>query len=103
MFCRCRVARQKIGVCQTILRDSILERLGDMLLPDQIVKSLRPIFSRENFVAHARNLTRHYVNQKQKVLSAAQRAVGLGVGPVAARCSHSRALSKSVVTPRPLR
>jgi len=25
-------------------------------LPDQIVKSLRPIFSRENFVAHALNL-----------------------------------------------
>jgi hypothetical protein len=39
-----------------VLRDGILERARDMRLPDQIVKSLWSIFSREDFVAHAFNL-----------------------------------------------
>jgi len=39
-----------------VLRNGVFECARDMRLPDQIVKSLRPIFSRENFVAHALNL-----------------------------------------------
>src|ERR1700686_449380 len=37
-----------------------------MLLPDQIIKSLRPIFAGEDFVAHWVNLTRRSAKQKQK-------------------------------------
>ena len=47
---------EQIRMRQPVLRDGILERARDMRLPDQIVKSLRSIFSRENFVAHAFNL-----------------------------------------------
>ena len=47
---------EKISVCEAILRDRVLERLRDMFLPDQIIKSLWPIFSREDFVAHLVNL-----------------------------------------------
>jgi len=41
---------------EPVLGDRVLERARDMRLPNQIIKSLRPIFSRENFVAHALNL-----------------------------------------------
>ena len=38
--------------------DRIFQRARDVRLPDQIVKSLGPVFSRENLVAHALNLTK---------------------------------------------
>jgi len=41
---------------KSVLRNGVFERARDMRLPDQIVKSLRPVFSREDFVAHALNL-----------------------------------------------
>jgi hypothetical protein len=41
---------------QPVLRDRIFQRARYMRLPNEIVESLRPIFSRENFVAHAINL-----------------------------------------------
>ena len=49
---------KKISVRETILFDRILERARDMRLADQIVERLRPIFARENLVAHAPNLVR---------------------------------------------
>ncbi len=39
-----------------VLCDRIFQCARDMRLPNQIVKSLRPVFSRENFVAHTLNL-----------------------------------------------
>jgi hypothetical protein len=43
---------------EPVLRDRIFQRARDVRLSDQIVKSLGPIFSRENLVAHALNLTK---------------------------------------------
>ncbi len=43
---------------EPVLRDRIFQRARDVRLPDQIVESLGPVFSRENFVAHALNLTK---------------------------------------------
>jgi hypothetical protein len=37
-----------------------------VFLSDQIVKRLRPVFARENLVAHAQNLTRAGSLRKQK-------------------------------------
>jgi len=49
-------AHKEVGMGQAILRHRILEGARDVGLADQIVKRLWPIFSRENFVAHALNL-----------------------------------------------
>ena len=43
---------------EPVLGDRIFQRTRDVRLPDQIVKGLGPIFSSENFVAHALNLTK---------------------------------------------
>ena len=43
---------------QAVLRDRIFQRARDVWLPDQIIESLGPIFSRENLVAHGLNLTK---------------------------------------------
>ena len=61
-----RRADKQIGMGEPVLRNRIPERARDMRLADQIVKSLWPIFARENFVAHALNLTRRSAKQKQK-------------------------------------
>jgi hypothetical protein len=47
---------KEIGMGQPVLRDRVFQRARHMRLPNEIVESLRPIFSRENFVAHAINL-----------------------------------------------
>jgi hypothetical protein len=41
---------------QAVLRDRVFQRARDMLLADEIVESLRPIFSGKNFVTHTVNL-----------------------------------------------
>jgi hypothetical protein len=41
---------------EAVLRDRVLQRTRDMLLADQIVERLRPIFPGENLVTHALNL-----------------------------------------------
>ncbi len=51
---------------QPILGDRIFQGARDVGLTDQIVKSLRPIFSGENLVAHAPNLMRESNARKQK-------------------------------------
>jgi hypothetical protein len=45
-------------VGQPVLLDRVLERPRHVRLPDEIVERLRPIFSRENLIAHAPNLIR---------------------------------------------
>jgi hypothetical protein len=41
---------------EAVLGDGVFQRARDVRLPDQVIKSLGPIFSRENLVAHAPNL-----------------------------------------------
>ena len=43
---------------ESVLRDRILQRARDMCLPNQVVERLWPIFSGENLVTHALNLTK---------------------------------------------
>jgi len=43
---------KKVGMREPVLLNSIPERTDNMLLPDQVVEGLRPVFSRENLVAH---------------------------------------------------
>jgi hypothetical protein len=47
---------KKIGVSQPILPDRILERTGDVRLPDDIVECLGSVFAGENLVAHPKTL-----------------------------------------------
>jgi hypothetical protein len=51
-------AHKQIRMGEPVLRDRIFQGARNMRLPDQIVESLRPIFSGENLVAHAINLTK---------------------------------------------
>ena len=51
---------------EPILFDGILQRPRDVRLADEIVKSLRPIFSGENLIAHPPNLIRFVSARKQK-------------------------------------
>jgi len=44
--------RKKIGMCNPTALDSILQRLGNSILPDNIIKSLRPKPPRQNSVSH---------------------------------------------------
>ena len=59
---------KQIGVREPILLDRVLERAGDVRLPDQIVERLRAIFSGENLIAHVPNLVRPVAceNRNQK-------------------------------------
>jgi hypothetical protein len=43
-------------VRQAILLDRILERAGDVVLPDDIVERLGSVFAGENLVAHPKTL-----------------------------------------------
>jgi len=45
-------------VGEPVLRDRVFQRARHVRLPDQIVKSLWSIFSGENLVTHAINLTK---------------------------------------------
>jgi hypothetical protein len=47
---------KKIRMRKPVLRDRIFQRARDMGLADKIVKSLRPVFSSEDFVTHTLNL-----------------------------------------------
>ncbi len=47
---------KKVGVGQAILLDRILERAGDVGLPDDIVERLGSVFAGENLVAHPKTL-----------------------------------------------
>ena len=49
-------SNKQVRMCEPVLRDGVFQRARDVRLSDQIVKSLRPVFSRENLVAHAFNL-----------------------------------------------
>ena len=59
-------ADEEIGVGEAVLLDRVLERARHVRLPDEIVERLRPIFSRENLIAHAPNLIRFNPARKQK-------------------------------------
>ena len=58
-------ADEKIGVGEPILLDRVLERARDVLLADEVVERLRPIFSRENLIAHAPNLVRRGLGENR--------------------------------------
>ena len=55
---------EKISVREPVLFDRVLQRLRDMILSHQIVKRLRPIFPRKDFVAHASNLNALNLSRK---------------------------------------
>jgi hypothetical protein len=46
------MATEYIAVCGPPLLDSILKGLGDMFLPNDLGKRLRPVFAGQNLVAH---------------------------------------------------
>jgi hypothetical protein len=51
------MSAKNVSVRDPALLDSILERAGDVLLPDDFRELLRTIFSGENLVAHGRKIT----------------------------------------------
>jgi len=62
-------ADKEIRMSEPVLRDRILQRARDMGLPDQVVESLRPIFSGENLVTHALNLTKKRARESFRELT----------------------------------
>jgi hypothetical protein len=48
---------ENVAVGDPSLRDSVLERAGNVLLPDDFRELLRTVFSGENLVAHGRRIT----------------------------------------------
>jgi hypothetical protein len=62
-------ADKEIRMSEPVLRDRILQRARDMCLPDQVVESLRPIFSGENLVTHALNLTKKRARESFRELT----------------------------------
>jgi hypothetical protein len=46
------VPAEDIAMRNSLLRDGILQRTGDMLLADDIGEFLRPIFASKNLIAH---------------------------------------------------
>ncbi len=65
---------------QPVLLDRILERARDVRLPDEVIERLRAIFSREDLVTHALNLSgcRERENRKRATVSARRCGVRLG-------------------------
>ena len=57
---------EEVGVREAVLLDRVLERARDVRLPDKIVERLRPVFARENLIAHVPNLMRRRCARKQK-------------------------------------
>ena len=45
-------AGENVCVRHAIRLDGVRERLGDVLLADNVAEGLRPIFSRDDFIAH---------------------------------------------------
>jgi hypothetical protein len=61
-------ADKEIGVGKPTLRDGILQGARNVRLPDQIIESLWPVFSRKDFVTHTVNLNALIINAKtQKI------------------------------------
>ena len=50
-------ADEQVRVSEPVLRDRVFQRARDMVLPDQIIESLGPVFPGENLVTHALNLS----------------------------------------------
>jgi hypothetical protein len=46
-------ADKKVGVSNTLLLNCIFQRLNDVILAENVVEYLGPIFSGEDLVAHA--------------------------------------------------
>ena len=69
-----RAARpdEKIGVREPVLRDGVFERPRDVLLADDVVKSLRPVFTRENLVTHGRLMYGLFGEQRNPVFRKAE-------------------------------
>ena len=70
---------KQIGVSQAVLFDRVFQRARDVRLADQIVECLRAIFSGENLVAHAFNLTAS--SKLAKALEIRNKSVGLTAAP----------------------
>jgi hypothetical protein len=49
-------ADKKVGVSNTLLLNRIFQRLNNVILAQNVVEYLRPIFSREDLVTHADNV-----------------------------------------------
>jgi REP element-mobilizing transposase RayT len=74
-------------VREPILFDRILQRLRDMILSHQIVEGLRPIFARENLVAHAFTLSFPTSGERRKEVDASRRGLWPRArGDPAAKC-----------------
>ena len=48
---------EQVGVGEAVLRDGVLERAGDVLLPHHVVKRLRTVLARENLITHGQECT----------------------------------------------
>ena len=70
---------EKISVRETVLLDRVLQRLRDMILSHQIVKRLRPIFPREDLVAHASNLNALNLPGNKKSITSDSDFLGDGI------------------------
>src|SRR5258708_38246255 len=46
------MSAEDIAMGNPLLRDGIPQRSGHMLLPDHLGKTLRPVFARQNLIAH---------------------------------------------------
>ena len=51
-------AEKNVRMCQAVLLDGILERAGDVILPDDFAERLGPVFSGKNRVAHRTSFKR---------------------------------------------
>ncbi len=55
---------------QAVLRHRIFKRLCDMRLANQVIKCLRPVFARKDFVAHELTLSRSQTRERSKEVDA---------------------------------
>ena len=55
---------EKLAMRGPPLLDSVLERAGNVVLADDIGELLRAVFTRENLVAHGKEMRRLYVMSK---------------------------------------
>src|SRR5438552_16175998 len=91
---------------QAVLRHRIFQRLCDMRLADQVIKCVRPVFARKDFVAHQLTLSRSQSRERSKEVEAASSGVfywmkRLGsrfyFGPVPTQLNASRAANNTVL------
>ena len=69
-----------------VLGDRIFQCPRDVRLSDQVIESLRPVFSRENLVTHGLNVMRESDARKQK------RILGRALRLLPGGCNRRRAL-----------